>query len=173
MTLQEILNDFKGEITEYPETHAMWGSEQTYLFVVADKYMYKVSCQRLNQSLGYLLGSEFDPNAQYPIDPEPPRKAVDVIFELKNSGNAGFQISNTGNQFDVFAGVKKCIEMYLKDHPETEILYFSATEPSRVKLYTMFTKIFERQGWKTVIADLGIRSNFIMINKDLVNAENQ
>lgn len=74
---------------------------------------------------------------------------VNVIFTNQTAiskGNDSIGITNDGDAIKVFSTVKAVLARYLKDHPEIIIVGFSAktAEPSRVKLYQMFAKQFQR-----------------------------
>lgn len=53
-------------------------------------------------------------------------------------------ISGQGDQFKIFSTVGKIVEDFLRSN-KTEVLIFSAKEPSRVKLYYRFAKMISRE----------------------------
>jgi len=64
----------------------------------------------------------------------------EILFALKGV-EGGSEITNTGNATQVFAAVSKCMDMFMKK-VKPDAFYFSAKEPSRIKLYKRFSKLF-------------------------------
>lgn len=87
------------------------------------------------QRIRVYLYSYSAPTAEYPNDPET------MELEFNNSGTTGSRmgtskITDSGEQFLIFATVIDVAKSYMNEHPTTTI-DFSADidEPSRVKLY--------------------------------------
>ena len=68
------------------------------------------------------------------------KEAWEIWFALKGV-EGGSEITNTGNATQVFAAVSKCMDMFMKK-VKPDAFYFSAKEPSRIKLYKRFSKLF-------------------------------
>ena len=65
----------------------------------------------------------------------------EIIFSGKKRSTG---ITGTGNAPQVFAGIAKCTDMFLKKYKPIEF-YFSAKERSRVKLYKRFSKVITKK----------------------------
>jgi len=78
---------------------------------------------------------------------EPREDIWEMSFSMRNADfGKGSSITNTGNEFLVFATIRKMIEEFIASaKPKT--IWFTAKEPSRVKLYDKFALLFKRAGW--------------------------
>lgn len=66
---------------------------------------------------------------------------TDLTFSSEEHGEG---ISGQGDQFKIFSTVGKIVEDFLRQN-KTEVLIFSAKEPSRVRLYHRFAKMISRE----------------------------
>lgn len=74
--------------------------------------------------------------------------SLDKIDGSHNMDDSRHGISDTGNPFLVFGTVKEILVDFLRNHSseDTMGIYFSAKEPSRMKLYSRFLKMAHTLG---------------------------
>jgi hypothetical protein len=115
---------------------------QTYLNELFDtKVNIKVDWQDTS-SLRYIFTIN-DMEYFFTADTYKQKEAWEIWFALKGvEGGSG--IMNTGKATQVFAAVSKCMDMFIKK-VKPDAFYFSANEPSRVKLYKRFSKLLTRK----------------------------
>lgn len=70
-----------------------------------------------------------------------------IEFTANIGRKATQEITNTGNSISVFATIKAMIHEFIKLNKPKAIL-FTAKEPSRVKLYDRFAKLFVAAGFR-------------------------
>lgn len=69
---------------------------------------------------------------------------VDISFYVKYHGEVSYELTGTGNAPLVFSAIKDCFEMYRKKVPDIKIFNFSAKEPSRIKVYKLFSRMMAK-----------------------------
>lgn len=78
------------------------------------------------------------------------KRAYWVEFGLVRFGGYNFYIERTGDAFNVFATVAAIVKQHLATAEPVDYIFFTASEPSRVKLYDAFMKLVPRflPGWE-------------------------
>ena len=85
----------------------------------------------------------------------------DIMWELVFLRGDETGIQGTGSQFTVFSTVADFL-MDAVDKCQIDCVAFSAKEPSRVRLYTVFARKLEKDlGWKCLIDDSQVETYFI------------
>jgi hypothetical protein len=76
----------------------------------------------------------------------------DDEWEIEFGANGQYGVTNKGDAFRIFATVTEAIEQFLQ-MPQgriAETIYFTAKEPSRVKLYDRMAKLMSKVGFRRV-----------------------
>jgi len=120
MRLNNYINEVFDTEIKFTKRKISWGIE--YEFEV-NKKKYNVDFEAIMDDYG-----NFDENA--------------IIVTFDTFGM--WRITGTGNEFQVFSGVIKCFDDYLKTNSPKYIV-FDAHEPSRVKLYSKFANLFSKR----------------------------
>lgn len=108
----------------------------TELFSTSDR----ADTVNLNQISGYRYSMDVDGKEgaqKYDIffRPMHVKGMVDVNFYLMDGGNLRQDITGSGNQFSVFAGVLMAMRRFVASNTDVYGLHAYAAEPSRAKLY--------------------------------------
>jgi hypothetical protein len=132
-------NEFITEVFERPVAWSEWTgyseSPFAYSFII-DDHGYKVhfNNETVFRTDGFEIGFslvKLGPDSK--INPNDP---------------GATNLSNTGNEFKVFATVLDIIKAFIKTH-HPEMLTFSAKEPSRKRLYRSMVKLLKQEGFST------------------------
>lgn len=77
-------------------------------------------------------------------------RAYWVEFGLVKFGEYKYRIEKTGDAFNVFATVAAIIKHHLNTAEPVDYILFTASEPSRIKLYDAFMKLVPKflPGWE-------------------------
>ena len=96
----------------------------------------------------------YNPNTDKMDMEDPPEYLREIIFGSKDKDEPESEyspkITNTGNEFEVFATVTKIIQAFVNKHSPPALMFKAlVSEPSRVKLYKRFAKVLEKHGYET------------------------
>ena len=111
------------------------------------------------------LKGEVDPSGLYPFEDKVDAKETwSVVFaqDATGKGSARTDITGKGKPIEVFNGALAAMKEFVKG-AKPKYIYFSAKEPSRMKLYNlMVKKLASGAGFKVINASQG---NYLLQNR--------
>ena len=141
-------------------------SDVSWKIISSDSFMvkYEITINTISKPIIYIL--KFD---EYRTK----SNVWKIIFFIKNPEQPPediYGLSNTGSATKIFSAVADCMIDFLSKN-KAKGFTFSASEPSRKKLYNVFAKkIANFLGWK-VIEDQGQTTSYFIVDPSYKNSE--
>ena len=150
MKLREVFAKPKGKIKWKTKTAKKWNGE----FSIGDRKFVFIA-----------IKGTVDDSELYPHEDEVDKKeawSVGFVQDATRKGKARIDITGEGKPIEVFNKTLAAMKEFVKGS-NPKYIYFSAKEPSRMKLYNlMVKKLASGMGFKVINASQG---NYLLQNK--------